>query len=236
MKNSVSILKFIIMVAITAALLIFFISIKQLYELSGVKAFIVQIYNFDSAINQFYTRYQALPGDVASTVEYGLSGKSSDGNNNGIIEDQNGNINSASGEVTNFWMHLSKSGIINQNFDGLENRKAIIDNSFPRSAIGDNRGITVFGYNGKNYYQIGVAASNETNIVMSDNSFRSIEADDIDNKIDDGLPFTGKVIAVSGTSLNQISQNKKCAFDDEYNIRSKIPSCQLRIEIGSSDL
>lgn len=234
MKKFLSILNFAIIVIAIALLLIFFISIRHLYESSSIKAFIVQISNFNSAIDQFYAKYEALPGDLKSTVEYGLSNQNSDGNNNGIIEDRNGNINSLSGEVTNFWMHLSKSGIINQNFDGLENQNAKIDSSFPRSMIGTDRGITVFGYNGKNYYQIGVASSKETNIIMSDNSLRSVEASDIDTKIDDGLPFMGRIIAVWGNSLNQISQNKKCVFDSEYNVRSKIPSCQLRIEIGSS--
>ena len=234
MKKVISILNFAIVAIAIALLLIFFISIRHLYESSSIKAFIVQISNFNSAIDQFYVKYEALPGDLKSTVEYGLSNQNSDGNNNGIIEDRNGNINSASGEVTNFWMHLSKSGIINQNFDGLENQNAKIDSSFPRSMIGTDRGITVFGYNGKNYYQIGVASSKETNIIMSDNSLRSVEASDIDTKIDDGLPFMGRIIAVWGNSLNQISQNKKCVFDSEYNVRSKIPSCQLRIEIGSS--
>ena len=233
MKRISSILKFVIIIIVIALLLIFFISIRQLYESSSIRAFIVQMSNFDSAIDQFYTKYEALPGDLKSTVEFGLSKDSSDGNNNGIIEDRNNHINSASGEVTNFWMHLSRSGMINQNFDGLENQNAKIDSSFPRSVIGNSVGITVFGYNGKNYYQVGVDGANDKNIIMSDNSFRSEEAADIDIKIDDGFPFTGRIIATSGELLNQFSQNKKCVFDSEYNIKSKIPSCQLRIEIGA---
>lgn len=233
MKRIISILKFVVVIIIIVLLLIFFVSVGQLYESSGIKAFIVQMSNFDSAVNQFYTKYEALPGDLKSTVEFGLSDKNSDGNNNGIIEDQNGYINSASGEITNFWMHLSKSGMINQNFDGLENQNAKIDTSFPRSVIGNSVGITVFGINGKNYYQIGVNSANDKEIIMSDNSFGSEEAAEIDTKVDDGFPLTGRIVTASGSLPNKLSQNKKCIFDSEYNTKSKNPSCQLRIEMGT---
>jgi hypothetical protein len=233
MKEKFSILRSLIILVVVSLLLIFFIFIRQLYSNSNIRAFIVEISTFDSAIKQFYLKYESFPGDVASTVDFGLSKTNTDGNDDGLIQDKNGDIKAASGEVVNFWLHLSNSGFIQQNFDGRENMEAKIDTTFPRSVIGSDIGITAFGVDGKNYYQVGVMGANNKNIIMSDNSLKTSEALEIDMKLDDGLAISGRIVAVSGKTVNKIAKNGKCVLGNEYNFKTAMPVCQLRIEIGA---
>ena len=233
-KKAFALIEVLVIIIVVSFLIAAFIFIRELNKNNSVKAFISQIAAFDNAIEQFYDKYDALPGDIDYTVAFGLSETNTDGNNNGIIEDANGGISKASGEITNFWVHLSNSKFISQIFDGAENDNAKIGSTFPISKISVRKGITVYYYNGKNYYQVGVVEADKNGIVMSDNSLKVLESFNIDIKIDDGLPASGRVIVVGGKSVNGIYEDTNCVVNKEYNTTINTPSCQLRIEFGTT--
>ena len=232
--KSFSILEITIVIIVASLIITALIFMQNLNKSTGIKALIVQFSEYDRAIKQFYLKYNSLPGDTKSTIDFKLSKTNTDGNDDGIIEDAKGGINEFSGEVTNFWMHLGNSGFIEQNFDGAKNENAKINTSFPASKIGDKTGVTVFGYQGKNYYQIGITGADKNRIILTDKSLKPSEAFGFDMMIDDGIPTTGRVVAAFGNKVNGINsdKNKKCAIDKEYKTNNNSPACQIRIEFG----
>lgn len=190
----------------------------------------MQIKKYDDAVAAFGEKYDALPGDVCGTQTYGITTENTDGNCDNIVNDRNQKIISANGEITNFWMHLSKTKMLNEIFDGAENEKVKIGNSFPISKIGDKIGIIAYSDEGKTFYQIGFKYANSHRLFMSDRSLKTFESYWFDEKIDDGNPRKGRVIAVGKSSLN-IIENNECVKFSEYDQTNNDPVCQLRIEI-----
>lgn len=204
--------------------------VTQISHTSDVKSLVVQIAKYNNAITTFTDKYNALPGDAKNTVSFGITENNTDGNGDDIVTDRNQKIISASGEITNFWLHLSKTKLIGENFDGAENEKAKIGSTFPISKVGDKIGIVVFGDEGKTFFQIGFKFSNHDRLFTSNRSLKTFESYSFDEKIDDGNPKKGRVIAVGENHLNATS-NDECVKFSEYNQTNDQPVCQLRIEI-----
>ena len=227
MKNSlVSIFLFI------AALIIILVGIyaaRNLIYNNQNKALIMQIKKINKSIEAFSAKYHALPGDTDKTISFGLSPYNSDGNMDNLITDIYNGYQMAQGEIVNFWMHLSNSQIINEKYDGMEKDLARTGFTFPESAIG-NAGIVAFSYIDKTYLQIGYSHSDNKRIFTKNNVLTPQESYLFDKKIDDGHPFKGQIIIAGGDELNYL-QNSLCANNNEYNIQTSKPLCQLRIEI-----
>jgi len=215
---------FVITIAVAA---IFFVT--QINKESAVKSLVVQIKKYDAALNNFTQKYHALPGDVQNTIFYGITETNSDGNGDNIITDTSQKIFSANGEITNFWMHLSQTRMLDENYDGKINNSAKIGSTFPISKVGDKIGIITFGAEGKTFYQIGFLVADAKKIYLTNHALKTEEAFLFDKKFDDGNPQKGIVIAVGGDELN-ITQNNKCVKFKEYNQENSDPICQLRID------
>ena len=57
----------------------------------------------------------------------------------------------------------------------------------------------------------------------------------IDRKIDDKVPTSGKVLAVSGDSVEDFFVRKPrraCAIENEYNVKNRKKACQLIINLN----
>lgn len=229
-KSAFTIIESLIAICLVVTVITGFYFAKRIIKENDVKSLIMQIKKYDAAINSFTQKYRALPGDVQGTVTYGITETNSDGNGDNIITDRAQNIIAANGEMANFWMHLSKSKMLNENYDGKENEKAKIGSTFPVSKIGEKVGIIVFGDGGETFYQIGLASFNRDRLYTKNNSLKTDEAFLFDRKIDDGNPKKGYVVAVGGDSLN-ILQNNECMKFNEYNLGSVSPACQVRIEM-----
>lgn len=229
-KSAFTILENLIFICLIIITIVGIYFSKQMIKANDVKSLIMQIKKYDTAIASFAEKYHALPGDVKGTVNFGITENNTDGNNDNIVTDHAGKIISANGEITNFWMHLSKTKMLNENYDGKKNAEAKIASTFPISKIGDKIGIVAYGDEGKIFYQIGFKFSNDTHLFMSDKSLKTDEAYWFDKKLDDGNPKKGKIIAVGKKSLN-IAENNECIKFLEYDQTTADPVCQLRIEV-----
>jgi len=188
------------------------------------RAQISQIEKYNSAVNTFVGKYGALPGDMLATVgiQFGFTqGVSCDGsavgrrNGNGLIEGyMNGEIVvQGEGETALFWEDLSSpiaGGFIDGSFAGASAPQAIVCNGiavvlsstnlnlyFPLAKIGHGNYVYVYPYNSVNWY--GVSAITSVNVngeVFSGANISVKQAYDIDRKMDDGLPLSGKVQAI----------------------------------------
>ena len=235
-KNAFTIVESIIVITFFASIISAIYFVNKINQVNDIKSLIMQIKKYDIAINAFTQKYHALPGDVENTVDYGITDSNTDGDNNNIITDSAQKNFSANGEISNLWMHLSKTKMLDENYDGAEDDKAKIGTTFPISKIGDKIGILAYGANGKTFYQIGFDFADYDRLYASDKSLKTTEAYLFDKKIDDANPKTGRVIAVSGKMLNllapdMIKNNNTCIKFAEYNFSVPFPACQLRIEI-----
>ncbi len=229
-KNAYTIIEFLILFCLIALILNTIFFAKNVLKSSNIKSLTAQIKKYDDAIAAFGDKYDALPGDVCDTRNYGITENKTDGNCDNIITDRNEKIISANGEITNFWMHLSQTKMIDENFDGATDEKAKIGETFPISKIGNKIGIVAFGDDGKNFYQIGFKYATQKNIFMSDESLTATESFLFDQKIDDGNPKKGRVVAAGKKFLNGL-ENSECVKFSNYNEANDKAVCQLRIEI-----
>jgi type II secretory pathway pseudopilin PulG len=233
MKNEkgFTLIELVIFVVFAGIILGLFFGFNRQEEISEIRSIIVQTENYNFAVRSFREKYGELPGDIASTQVLNLSESNTDGNEDGILEDVNGSVNGASGEIVNFWYHLSNSGFLKDKFDGKSGDNAKVGSTFPQLFKTKRIGITVFGLYGKNYYQIGVSGVDENNIKTTDFALNPKVAFGIDKKIDDGFATKGNIIALNGEGINDyINLNDNCVNFDAYNLRYKGLSCQLRIQ------
>lgn len=222
--------KIFLVISVTVLLISSIHFARKLNNHSEIKSLIAQIKKYDAAINSFTIKYQALPGDTENTEVYGITEENTDGNFDNSITDINQNITSANGEITNFWLHLSSSKMLDEKYNGKTNNLAISGKTFPLSNLGKKVGIIAYSFAGKTFYQIGFDFADEQRIYTKENSLESSESFLFDKKVDDGNPFKGNVVIAGGDALNLL-KNDKCANFDEYNLSTKNPVCQLRIEI-----
>ena len=164
---------------------------RDLIEGARLRATVQQIGDFNTAVNTFELRYNALPGD-ANGARFGLTGT---GNGDGTIVDDT--TNNASGEPTIFWQHLSEEGLISGNFTEAATSVAIDDN-FPATELNVN-GFAVYGLNGVNFYHIG-QTNNTTGVGANfdDATLTPIQAYNIDEKLDNEQPHTGTIRSAGG--------------------------------------
>lgn len=228
-KNAFTIIENLILICLATLVISGFLFAKKILRENDVKSLIMQIKKYDAALNSFTQKYHALPGDVAETVAYGITEHNTDGNFDNVITDRDDNISKANGEISNFWLHLSKSKMLDENYNGKENSKAKIGETFPLSKLGEQFGIIAFGAEGKTFYQIGFDHADTSRLYTNSHSLKTDEALLLDKKIDDGHPQKGHVVAVGGNVLN-LQKNNECIKHGKYREEISDPVCQIRIE------
>jgi hypothetical protein len=217
-----------IICAVTLSISVVYFAKKMIQE-NDVKSLVMQIKKYDVALNNFTEKYHALPGDVTDTIQYGISETNTDGNGDNIITDRFQKTLMANGEITNFWMHLSKTQMLDEIYESRDDAEAKTGITFPLSKIGKKVGIITYGADGKTFYQIGFDFADSDRIYTKNNSLKTDEALLFDRKIDDGNPKRGRVVAAGADMLNGL-ENIQCIKFDEYNQNYTNPICQLRIE------
>lgn len=198
---------------------------KELLDNSKVTAFIRQIHEYDSAAMVFYTSYGALPGDITNPSERlpecdaALCNRGGNGNTKIRVAD----TTPANMETFNFFPHLTKAGLIK----GVEGGDAdTTSTSLPRSTTKNffpdtnlKMEVVVKSYQAssqiediRNEYQIpgyhldyGLAPH------------RMLTLQQIDRKLDDGMPYTGNVF-VSGNMASDCPTANPGDGTQVYNI------------------
>ncbi len=229
-KKAFTIIETLIVLLLASILIAGVFFAKKMIRENNVKALVMQIKKYDAAVNAFTQKYHALPGDIRETAAYGITTENTDGNGDNIITDRSRSHISANYEISNFWMHLSKSKMLDEEYDGNQDEDATLGKTFPNSKLGEKVGIVAFGFENKTFYQVGFEFSNVDRIYTKNRTLKTDEAFLFDKKIDDGKPKKGRVVVAGGDYIN-ILENPECVHFDEYNQKNVSPVCQLRIEI-----
>jgi len=200
---------------------------QTLVRAAVVRATVTQLEKFKTAANNFYTKYYALPGDIsgASAIYYGLAPRGNyagEGDNNGLIEGVTANTGSSNnglaqgtGETTMFWNDLTYANgaginLIEGTFR-LASSTALpgriyginLNNWLPSAKLGGNNYYYIYSTNDVNYIGLSAVTQILSNFLYSNTTISVRIAYDIDNKIDDGQPLTGVVLAryVNGNAV-----------------------------------
>ena len=227
---------------------------QSMITTSKVQAQIRQFSEFDVAVNNFNTSFNALPGDlhlVGSTAQTGLEG---DGDRDSIIEGTigTGSVISFSGEMGTFWNALSLTGLATKGAGTggttYVQFKTVVAGALvtggataniPATVLG-KAGVVAFGSAaGTNWY--GVVTTDQyaggafTDSTGTDSAFKPADALAIDTKMDNGTADSGNVmrgatLAASGPSI--VTDIAACSTTTTYNLATTTNACDLVVRIG----
>ncbi len=229
---------------------------QSLIRASELRAVTSEYQRYTAATNTFRDKYFALPGDMNNATRFwgrltanadcvtnsaagvGLPG-SCDGNGDGVIG--YGAVANGSGELFQVWRQLANAGLIEGNYTGLAGPTAptagydaALGSNVPKSKL-SNGGWSIqnfANFGGDSYFYAGdfgnvlfFGGQNPGNSAFVP-ILKPEEAWNIDTKLDDGKPGTGRIISTQWNSICATST----AFNDytgSYNLSSASKSCAL---------
>lgn len=250
---------------------------QDLIKSAELRATTTQLQQFQTAVNTFIGKYNGIPGDIDG-YKYGLEGGCGDRDRNGAIDNgevgSNGNgflegdgvdapnttqakngsaILKHDGEIACFWANLTTEGkeLIPGYYEGTGSDSAVVGNNMPKMKFG-SAGWGVLGIDEGddmgNYFVSGVIGGSGSQY-NTKAVFAPIDALNIDEKIDDGIPNTGAVQAVApSTGSSPVSNvdgsftrgpagsvSTHCQATDpdpyEYQVTASSPNCNLRFKM-----
>ena len=201
---------------------------QDLIRAAEVRATISQIEKYNTAVNTFRGKYNALPGDInASTATaFGFTARGTtagEGDGNGVIEGFSGTTGNGflqDGENLSFWTDLSVGNTTSASAMNIN----LVDGSFstytsptvtapsitastassyyPAAKLGRGNYVYVYSTNGVNYFGVApITTSSGTASIAA--SMTVQQGYNIDKKVDDGFPTTGNVTATAGTASTE---------------------------------
>jgi hypothetical protein len=195
-------------------------SIKKASETRGV---ISNIQQYQTAIENFKSEYNGLPGDLNNATSYFSATINGDGN---------GQISypvNASSEIESLraWQQLSLANFMEGSFSGVATVAGQADiginvPSSKRNKVGyflitDN----LLGGSAQLEIRVGAFVPSRRN---DGAAFLAAEAKSLDTKIDDGFASSGKVLATKGYNL---TQGCVLQLQQEYDVADENISCIL---------
>jgi prepilin-type N-terminal cleavage/methylation domain-containing protein len=190
---------------------------RDLIRAGEIRSAIKQYQTWQVATNSFRLKYNALAGDIANPGNYDLSSSAVDYGHdavagcsfgNGLIEDRYCSVYPSvigmgiylNGEVLLFWTHLSQAGMIEGQYNAVYAGAVTPGYHYPVLALGGaDSGVAPVMINNNNYFSTCVMSGWPAGykVGISSACINVLDVEKLDGKIDDGLPYVGKVITVN---------------------------------------
>lgn len=185
---------------------------QDLIRAAEVRSQIAQVEKLNTAVNTFRGKFNAIPGDMATSIatQFGFSNASCAGSagrrdGNGILEAGPTNtLYQGGGENGLFWNDISSSvagNLIDGSFTTATCTSlpfvvgtGLLSYMLP-SKIGRGAYVYVYSSNGYNFYGLSSVSAIDFGGLNSTVSLSVIQAYSIDTKMDDGKPTTGNTLA-----------------------------------------
>lgn len=197
---------------------------QSLIRAAELRAVSTEYSRYVAATQSFRDKYFALPGDMSNATQFwgrlntnadcvtnsGAAGPNAngacDGNGLGTVSTVSGGT-LQSAEQFQFWRHLALAGLIEGNYSGLSSAtsqyQCVIGVSCPKSKLSNGGwgAATVGNLADGNTYSLDygnafVFGAQQPTTYTTGQLLGTEEAWNIDTKLDDGKPATGKVIAI----------------------------------------
>lgn len=187
---------------------------QDLIKAAEQRAAVGQIEKLDTVVNAFRGKYNGIPGDVQNPATFGftLPGATTT-QGNGTLDTPNG----LDGEPAVFFAHLATASLINESITRNQAQATTttmstsIGDYAPISKLGKGIHVTAQSGGGVNYYMLDNSSIAATGVITPGYSAMSpIVAFNMDSKLDDGIPTTGKVMVaqtVGGTTTNVVTND-----------------------------
>lgn len=207
---------------------------RDLIEAARNKAILAEIGNYKIAVNSFYTKFDALPGDFTEATTYWSTGTIADGDGDGKIYFQN---SSDTYEGYNAWQHLSNERMVNLPYDGTQTTSAAtLDNDVPKAKTG---GGYFFAYGSftnlstDNVLALGTpmtpTTADDPDTIRLGATITAFNAHQIDSKSDDGNPVAGNIQSADADDASA----EDCILNPEntYNIDAASKGCKMGFRV-----
>ncbi len=224
---------------------------QSLIRASELRAVGTEYSRYVTSVQTFRDKYFAIPGDMNNaTAFWGHAGGTDCNNRSGTAAttpgtcdgDGNGNLANAAaasqtGEFAQLWRHLALAGLIEGTYSGNANtggtQHCAIGTDCPRSKLsnagwGANYNPNFAGdtynyaFDYGNNFRIGSALATS---IPGGAIFKPEEAWNIDTKLDDGRPGTGKIIPAGWDSCTTAATNAD--YTGTYDLANSAVVCAL---------
>lgn len=179
-----------------------------------LRSTVTQYEGYNSAIATFRGKYGGIPGDVRGATDFGFVG---DGNKDGILA-ATGTTGHAAGENVYFWNHLgsTSAGLISGSYDGTQVTASAADAALalPASKVGERWGVFGVSAENLNYFILGATTPGTASYQTTAALLNSLDARNIDEKVDDAMPYRG-IVQARGAHASDADQAP--TFDDGSN-------------------
>ena len=211
---------------------------QSLIRAAELRSITTEYQRYQAAIQSFRDRYQALPGDMKNATLFwgaatcpttaGTGTATCDGNGNGQI-----NTAPAAdrfGEMFTFWQHLANAGLIEGSYSGMSGsgssvyvhipginspRSRLSNSGWNVESLGNFAGNpNLFAYNYGHNMALGAAVAD---FWSKGDNISPQEAWNIDMKLDDGKPGTGKVFVKNWDICTDAATNGSATQSDRIN-------------------
>lgn len=227
---------------------------QSLLRRSDLQSVISDYTKYSSAVEQFRQQYGNLPGDMndatnvwgddATAVTGCADAAITDGTPGTCNGDGDGNM-SEDGEPFRAWQQLVLANLIKGYYSGIaSSNNPVLGTNVPKSRIA-NAGWN-FAYKAttsgnadyydqdlNNYLSLGAVITN--NPIMQGAALTPAEAWQIDKKIDNGLPATGRVMALkpSPSTINPSCTTSATDASAAYTLTGSTNACSLAMSLTS---
>lgn len=228
MKNGFSLVELSIVLVILGLLTGGILAGKSLIHAAELRSVTSEYQRYTAAIGSFRDKYFALPGDMSNATSFwgradtgavgsqcatpatdiGTGAQTCNGDGNGLVQTNS----EGTMEKFRFWQHLANAGLIEGQYTG-----AIVSGTYasgvqyPASHLGSAGWET--GYLGNFYRYSGVHSLKVASQVTPDTSglngpgLSGIDAWNIDAKLDDGIPSSGKMTSLDSATVSGCVSN-----------------------------
>jgi len=217
-----------IVMVIIGLLIVSILAGSSIIRSAKVRSVVTDATNFQSTFDLFVTKFGAMPGDISDITSSLTAGSYPLTNGNGDNQ-----ITWSSGEGAQAWYQMALAGMLTTGLTGVINGSAdaVVGTNIPGAKITsagyaiDYDASTTGTSNHLHFaVQSAAGAGINNNVVLS-----PIDAKNVDSKVDDGIPNTGRV---QDPSLAMPCSTG--ATPDSYNIGAgDAVDCMLNIQLDS---
>jgi prepilin-type N-terminal cleavage/methylation domain-containing protein len=212
---------------------------QSLIRASELRSVTTDYNRYIAAVNTFKDKYFAIPGDMANAASFWASSANGDGD--AILE--TAAAVSVTGEMFQFWNQLALAGLIEGTYSGLAGAgagfDAVIGTNVPKAKL-SNGGWSAYNNSVSAGSTLTFAGTYDNTLTFGTKITDSItlgpilkpeEAWNIDTKIDDSMPGTGKIWGRSSiawaTTGSCTTATGLADYAGQYNLSSSTVACSF---------